>query len=341
MLAEAEESHARSLTGCGCQAAVHAEHRFPRLVRFVSVADYSRRSGPLRAPGQRGLPPLRHSRLRRARRDDAGGGPCSRGGARRARRRQGTGAHRRARQGRRRQARRRARRRRGEGARDPRARHPRARRAPALDRARGRDREGVLPLGHVRPQRAEAAAHVHDARRGRDRAGRGRDARGARCACTSTRSRATSPTTAGGSSTAPGSATPSEQRQIAAIVERLYRCFVESDAMLCEINPLIVTAGGRGRGARREGDGRRLRALPPSRARGAARHERRRPARGVRAREGRHVREARRLGRDPRQRRRALDGDRRRGRRRRRAARRTSATSAAAARPRASSTRSR
>ena len=32
-----------------------------------------------------------------------------------------------------------------------------------------------------------------------------------------------------------------ERRQIAEIVERLYRCFVETDAMLCEINPLIVT----------------------------------------------------------------------------------------------------
>jgi succinyl-CoA synthetase beta subunit len=37
---------------------------------------------------------------------------------------------------------------------------------------------------------------------------------------------------------------PSEQKQILAIVEKLYRCFVESDAMLCEINPLIVTPEG-------------------------------------------------------------------------------------------------
>jgi succinyl-CoA synthetase beta subunit len=37
---------------------------------------------------------------------------------------------------------------------------------------------------------------------------------------------------------------PSEQKQILAIVENLYRCFVESDAMLCEINPLIVTPEG-------------------------------------------------------------------------------------------------
>jgi succinyl-CoA synthetase beta subunit len=37
---------------------------------------------------------------------------------------------------------------------------------------------------------------------------------------------------------------PEEQKQIAAIVDRLYRCFVETDAMLCEINPLIVTPEG-------------------------------------------------------------------------------------------------
>src|SRR5215475_6161817 len=37
---------------------------------------------------------------------------------------------------------------------------------------------------------------------------------------------------------------PGEQKQIAAIVEQLYRCFVESNAMLCEINPLIVTPLG-------------------------------------------------------------------------------------------------
>jgi succinyl-CoA synthetase beta subunit len=37
---------------------------------------------------------------------------------------------------------------------------------------------------------------------------------------------------------------PGEQRQIASIVEKLYRCFVDSDAMLCEINPLIVTPDG-------------------------------------------------------------------------------------------------
>jgi succinyl-CoA synthetase beta subunit len=37
---------------------------------------------------------------------------------------------------------------------------------------------------------------------------------------------------------------PGEQKQTADIVGKLYRCFVESDAMLAEINPLIVTPEG-------------------------------------------------------------------------------------------------
>jgi len=37
---------------------------------------------------------------------------------------------------------------------------------------------------------------------------------------------------------------PGEQKQILGIIEKLYDCFVESDAMLTEINPLIVTPGG-------------------------------------------------------------------------------------------------
>jgi succinyl-CoA synthetase beta subunit len=37
---------------------------------------------------------------------------------------------------------------------------------------------------------------------------------------------------------------PEEQKQIAAIAERLYQCFIECDAMLCEINPLIVKPDG-------------------------------------------------------------------------------------------------
>jgi len=37
---------------------------------------------------------------------------------------------------------------------------------------------------------------------------------------------------------------PDEQKQILAIVKKLYDAFVEADAMLCEINPLIVTPEG-------------------------------------------------------------------------------------------------
>jgi succinyl-CoA synthetase beta subunit len=37
---------------------------------------------------------------------------------------------------------------------------------------------------------------------------------------------------------------PSEQKQIAAIVVKLYDAFVSADAMLCEINPLVVTPDG-------------------------------------------------------------------------------------------------
>jgi succinyl-CoA synthetase beta subunit len=37
---------------------------------------------------------------------------------------------------------------------------------------------------------------------------------------------------------------PNEQKQILGIIEKLYACFVGADAMLCEINPLIVTPDG-------------------------------------------------------------------------------------------------
>src|SRR5919198_6331156 len=37
---------------------------------------------------------------------------------------------------------------------------------------------------------------------------------------------------------------PSEQKQLQTIICRLYECFVGCDAMLCEVNPLIVTPEG-------------------------------------------------------------------------------------------------
>ena len=107
-------------------------------------------------------------------------------------------------------------------ARDPRARHPRPRRPQALDRAGLRDREGVLPLGHVRPRREAAAVHAHDAR----------------AASTSRRSPRTTPEALARLHVDPlegyqpwqarrlvygaGIDDPGEQKQIAAIVEKLY-----------------------------------------------------------------------------------------------------------------------
>jgi succinyl-CoA synthetase beta subunit len=41
-----------------------------------------------------------------------------------------------------------------------------------------------------------------------------------------------------------GVADPDEQKQVLAIAAKLYACFVACDAMLCEINPLVVTPEG-------------------------------------------------------------------------------------------------
>ena len=136
--------------------------------------------GPLRVPGQGAVPARRHPRLGRAPRRLAAGRPRRRAGDRRPRRRQGAGADRRPRQGRRRQARGQRRRCGAEGEGHPRPRHPRPRRPPSLDREGVRHREGVLPLDHLRPRREEAAVHVHDAGRRRDRAGRRGEPGGAR-----------------------------------------------------------------------------------------------------------------------------------------------------------------
>ncbi len=111
---------------------------------------------------------------------------------------------------------------------------------------------------------------------------------------------------------------PSEQKQIAAIIEQFYRCFIDSDAMLCEINPLIVTPDGvvKALDSKFTADDSALYRHPEIAE--FRDNERGRPVRVVRAREGRDLREARRLGRDPRQRRWPLDVDGRRGGRRRR-----------------------
>ena len=193
-------------------------------------------------------------------------------------------------------------------------------RAQALDRARVRHREGVLPLPHVRPVGEEAAFHAHDERRRRDRAGRGGESR---------RTRAAARQRPRELSAVPGAAPHLRRRHLgsrrAAAGARHHRKAlrvlhgVRRDAVRDQ--PADRDPRRNREGARRKGDRGRRRAVPASGHRGDAGRRRGRPARGICSREGRDIREARRLGRNPRQRRRALDVDGRRRRRGRWAAR--------------------
>ena len=56
-------------------------------------------------------------------------------------------------------------------------------------------------------------------------------------------------------------------RPVGALLAKLYDAFVAEEAMLVEVNPLIVTGDREVDGARREGHARRQRALPPPRQR--------------------------------------------------------------------------
>ena len=118
-----------------------------------------------------------------------------------------------------------------------------------------------------------------------------------------------------------GSRTRASRSRSSSIVGKLYEAFVATDAMLTEINPLIVTPDGEVKALDskftvddaalfRHPDIAEMRDLDARTARGASC-----------AREGRHLREARRRGRDPRERRRPRDVDARRDRARRRASR--------------------
>jgi succinyl-CoA synthetase beta subunit len=106
-----------------------------------------------------------------------------------------------------------------------------------------RHRARVLPLGHVRPRREEGLVHPHEG--GRESTSRRSRPSGPRHwrDYTSTRSRASSPTRLVASSTR-RDRRPDEQKQILAIIQKLYDAFVGADATLCEINPLIVTPDG-------------------------------------------------------------------------------------------------
>ncbi len=72
---------------------------------------------------------------------------------------------------------------------------------------------------------------------------------------------------------------PEAREQAATLLVRLYHCYVEGDCDLAEINPLILTPRGQGARARRQGDPRRQRRLPPSRVGGVRGRLRRRPPR--------------------------------------------------------------
>ncbi len=130
--------------------------------------------------------------------------------------------------------------------------------------------------------------------------------------CTSTRSRASIRGRRGASSTAPGVTDPGEQKQIAAIVGRLYEAFVGFDAMLCEINPLIVTPSGEVKALDSKftvDDNALFRHPDVAEMRDAAAAD---PLESLAREKQRHVREARRRGRRARERRGADDVDGRR-----------------------------
>ena len=98
-------------------------------------------------------------------------------------------------------------------------------------------------------------------------------------------------------------------RTAIALMQALFRAYVETDASLVEINPLVVTKHGRRARARRQDDLRRQRALPPPGDRGAARPRRGGPARGRGHAVRPELHQARRQHRLHGQRRRPGDGD--------------------------------
>ena len=105
--------------------------------------------------------------------------------------------------------------------------------------------------------------------------------------------------------------------QAVALVQALWKVFVEEDATLVEVNPLARLAGRQARGARRQGLARRERRVPPRGPRAVRGQGRGRPARGEGQGQGPQLRQARRLRRHHRQRRRAGHVDPRRRRVRR------------------------
>ena len=184
--------------------------------------------------------PVSAGRRRRHRR--RGGGPGRQG--RLPGRGQGPGAGGRPGQGGRHQAGRRRRR----GA-DPRRRHPRhghqgPRRAPAVDRARLRHRQGVLRQLHPRPGAPRCTSGWCRPRAGSTSSRWRLRIRRPSPGSTSTRRSASPKARPASWSRRPGS-TPEARDGAIGILLNLYRCYVEGDADLVEINPLILTPDGR------------------------------------------------------------------------------------------------
>ena len=253
---------------------------------------------------------------------------------------QGAGADRRPRQGRRHQGRQGPRRGRGARQGDPRHGHPRPHRARGVGRGGVGHRRRVLRVDRLRPRGQEAAGDALDAGRHGHRGGRRAATPTRSPACTSTRCSASRTSTPAGSRSRPAS-TPTSCARSARCSTKLYDAFVAEEAMLVEVNPLIVTADREvmALDAKVTLDDNSLFRHPDNAELRDA--ERRGPAgadgQGARA----DLRQARRQRRHPRQRRRARDVARSTSSPRPAASRRTSSTPAAARRPRRSRRRSR
>ena len=334
-----EAARARCMARPGMSSrATGARHRFvvpgdrpPFRLRRRTTRDRSPR-GSVRVPGQAALRAVRHPRVA-----GRAGRHRPRGGRRRRPRRlpgrrQGAGAGRRPGQGRRHQARRR--RRRGP---HPRRGHPRhGHQGPHRRASSGSSRRATSPRSTTRRSRSTAPPSSTSACSRR------------RAASRSSRSPRRTPTRSPGSTSTPSTGSP---RRSAArgsrrrssnpaatdgavdILLKLYRAYIDGDADLVEINPLILTPDGQvhaldakvtldDNAVFRHPDYVEYDATQVRDAREQFAHE-----------QGPAVRRARRLRRHHRQRRRARDEHGRHREPGRRRARRTSSTSAAARTP--------
>ena len=224
--------------------------------------------------------------------------------------------------------------------RDPRHGHPRPHGPRGLGRAGVRHRRRVLRLVRLRPRRQEAARDALDAGRHGHRGGRRARPRTRSRGCTSTRCSASRTSTRRRLAFEAG-VDADVIRAVGALLAKLYDAFVAEDAMLVEVNPLIVTADREVAALDAKvtlDDNALFRHPENAELRDVSR---RGPAGADGARARPDLREARRRRRHPRQRRRARDVHARRRRPGGRRARPTSSTSAAARRPRRSPARSR